>query len=174
MIGPSLSVVHTPPSSRRKLAPALSSPPKPSEPSNRPGANHLKPTGAAYSRRSSFCATRVNHTAADQGLADGGLRRPFRAIREKITNGDGEEVIGIHQARGRSDNAMPVHIQVVSEGEAKYIHRVRTRLRHRIGTGTVHANLAVMVHRHERERWIKFRINDLDVQFVNMIDRLPQ
>jgi hypothetical protein len=36
MIGPSLSVVHTLPSRRKKLAPALSSPPKQYEPSNNP------------------------------------------------------------------------------------------------------------------------------------------
>ena len=48
---PSLSVVHTVPSRRRNDAPALSSPPKPSEPSSRPSTNHLKPTGTSYSRR---------------------------------------------------------------------------------------------------------------------------
>src|SRR4030095_6287190 len=47
MMMPSLSVVHTVPSRRRKLAPALSSPPKPYEPSSRPGTNHLKPTGTS-------------------------------------------------------------------------------------------------------------------------------
>ncbi len=58
MIGPSLSVVHTVPSRRRKLAPALSSPPKQQEPSNSPGANHLKPTGTSHSFRPSSCTTR--------------------------------------------------------------------------------------------------------------------
>src|SRR5438552_7239970 len=58
MIGPSLSVVQTLPSRRRKLAPALSSPPKQHEPSNRPGANHLNPTGTSDNRRPSLCTTR--------------------------------------------------------------------------------------------------------------------
>jgi hypothetical protein len=58
MIGPSLSVVHTVPSWRRKLAPALSSPPKQHEPSTRPGTNHLKPTGTSESRRRSLSTTR--------------------------------------------------------------------------------------------------------------------
>ena len=48
---PSLSVVHTEPSRRRKLAPALSSPPKQHEPSSRPGVNHLNPTGTSKSFR---------------------------------------------------------------------------------------------------------------------------
>ena len=44
---PSLSVVQTLPSLRLNDAPALSSPPKPSDPSSKPGTNHLKPTGLA-------------------------------------------------------------------------------------------------------------------------------
>ena len=55
---PSLSVVQTVPSFRRKLAPALSSPPKQIEPSSKPGAKYLKPTGTSVSRRPSFCTTR--------------------------------------------------------------------------------------------------------------------
>ena len=55
---PSLSVVQTVPSLRRKLAPALSSPPNATEPSISPGTNHLKPTGTSQSRRPSASATR--------------------------------------------------------------------------------------------------------------------
>ncbi len=58
MIGPSLSVVHTVLLRRRKLAPALSSPPKHTEPSIRPGTNHLKPTGTS-------CNLRPFHHAID-------------------------------------------------------------------------------------------------------------
>src|SRR5262245_58371286 len=55
---PVLSVVHTVPSLRRKLPPALSSPPKQQEPSSRPGANHLNPTGTSSSRRPRCRTTR--------------------------------------------------------------------------------------------------------------------
>ena len=58
MIRPSLSVDQTVPSRRRKLAPALSSPPKQHEPSNSPGTNHLKPTGTSSRRRPSVPTTR--------------------------------------------------------------------------------------------------------------------
>ena len=58
MMSPSLSVVHTEPSRRRNEAPALSSPPKPSDPSIKPALNHLKPTGTSTSLRPSFAATR--------------------------------------------------------------------------------------------------------------------
>ncbi len=55
---PSLSVVQADPSKRRKLAPALSSPPKPTDPSISPGTNHLNPTGTSHSRRPIDSATR--------------------------------------------------------------------------------------------------------------------
>ena len=55
---PSLSVVQTEPSNRKKLAPALSSPLKQYEPSKRPSVNHLNPTGSSDNRRLSFFTTR--------------------------------------------------------------------------------------------------------------------
>ena len=72
---PSLSVLHAPPSRRRNEAPALSSPPKPMEPSSSPGTNHLKPTGTSTRRRPRSSATRsiieedtsVLPTAASRG-----------------------------------------------------------------------------------------------------------
>ena len=55
---PSLSVVQTVPSVRRNDAPADSSPPNATEPSSRPGTNHLNPTGTSSRRRPSDSATR--------------------------------------------------------------------------------------------------------------------
>ncbi len=55
---PSLSVVQVVPSVRRNDAPADSSPPKPNEPSMRPGTNHLNPTGTSTSGLPSSAATR--------------------------------------------------------------------------------------------------------------------
>ena len=42
-----MSVVQVEPSIRRNDAPADSSPPKPNDPSIRPGTNHLNPTGTS-------------------------------------------------------------------------------------------------------------------------------
>src|SRR5262245_4729925 len=42
----------------QEAGPALSSPPKQHEPSNRPGTNHLKPTGTSRTRRPSVSTTR--------------------------------------------------------------------------------------------------------------------
>src|SRR5579884_4326527 len=71
---PSLSVVQTAPSRRRKEAPALSSPPKPSQPAASPSTKNLKPTGTSYRLRPRSAATRsimlllttVFPTAADR------------------------------------------------------------------------------------------------------------
>ncbi len=58
MMIPSLSVVHTLPSRRKNDAPALSSPPNPSEPFTNPSTNHLNPTGTSLSVRPMWAATR--------------------------------------------------------------------------------------------------------------------
>ena len=55
---PSLSVVHTVPSRRRNEAPALSSPPNPSDAPTSPSTNHLNPTGTSRSGRPSRATTR--------------------------------------------------------------------------------------------------------------------
>ena len=55
---PSLSVVHTDPSRCRNDAPALSSPPNATDPSSRPGTNHLNPTGTSSSARPRPSVTR--------------------------------------------------------------------------------------------------------------------
>src|SRR3990167_10351921 len=55
---PSLAVGQAPPSWRRKAAPADSSPPKPTEPSKRPGTKYLKPTGTSSRRRPIPATTR--------------------------------------------------------------------------------------------------------------------
>src|SRR5580704_17359947 len=58
MMSPSLSVVQGDPSRQRNEAPALSSPPKPSEPSRRPSTKYLNPTGTSTRRRSRRRVTR--------------------------------------------------------------------------------------------------------------------
>src|SRR5262249_31766161 len=39
--------------------------------------------------------------------------------------------------------------------------------------GTIHADLAVVVHRHEGEAWVDGRVDDGEVQAVAFADRLP-
>ncbi len=58
---PSLSVVHTDPSRCRNEAPALSSPPKATDPSSSPGTNHLNPTGTSSSQAAQALGYPVDH-----------------------------------------------------------------------------------------------------------------
>ena len=76
---PSLSVVHALPSRRRNEAPALSSPPKPSEPSSSPSTNHLNPTGTSTSGRPSRAATRSIMLLLTTVLPTAGVRAATRA-----------------------------------------------------------------------------------------------
>ena len=148
---PSLSVVHTVPSRRRNDAPALSSPPKPSDPSSRPGTNHLNPTGTSTSGAPDLRRHAVDDAAAHHGLADGRIRAPVRTMGEEIEDRRRQDMIGIHQARAARHDAVPVGVGVVAEGDVEAVLET-DQGRHRVRRRAVHANLAVPVQRHEAER----------------------
>ena len=117
-MGPSLSVVHTVPSSRRKLAPALSSPPKQHRTVEQARREPLEADRHLAQPAAELLHDPVDHAAADQRLADRGPGRPVRAVREQVADGHGQEVVGVHQpSRGR-DDAVPVRVGVVGEGHA--------------------------------------------------------
>ena len=116
---PSLSVVQTEPSWRRKLAPALSSPPKPSEPSNSPVDEPFETDRNFDQLAAQRSGDAIDDAAADQRLADAGLRAPARAVREQIPDRDGQVMIRIHQPGRRRDDAVPVGIGIVAEGDAE-------------------------------------------------------
>ena len=123
---PSLSVVHTVPSRRRNDAPALSSPPKPSDPSSSPGTNHLNPTGTSSSLPAQVRRHAVDHRAADQRLAHRRVGRPAVPVLEQVLDGDGQVVVGVHQpAVGRHD-AVPVGVGVVAERHVELVLSARS------------------------------------------------
>ena len=96
---PSLSVVHAVPSMRRNDAPALSSPPKPSEPSSSPSTNHLNPTGTSTRRRPDPVATRSMMLLLTTVLPTAAPAGQSRRCREQVRDRGRQVVIGIHQAR---------------------------------------------------------------------------
>ncbi len=91
---------------------------------------------------------------------------------QQVTNGHRQIVVGVHQSRGRGDDPMPVGIRVVSKSHAVLILETN-KPGHRVRAGTVHANLAVVINRHEGECCVELLVNDADIQFVNGIDWLP-
>ena len=169
---PSLSVVQTPPSRRRNEAPALSSPPKPSEPSSSPGTNHLKPTGTSTSLRPRLLRHAVDHAARHQRLADGGVGAPARAVLEQVPDRDREVVVRVHQPAAAGDDAVAVAVGVVAERDVEAILEP-DQARHRVRRRAVHADLAVLVDGHERERRIDRVVDDLDRQPVALARSAP-
>ena len=119
MMMPSLSVVQTVPSRRRNDAPALSSPPKPSDPSSSPGTNHLNPTGTSTSRRPTFAATRSIRLLLTTVLPTAASRSPFGPMREQVADRGREVVVGVHQPGAAGDDAVPVGVGVVAEGDVE-------------------------------------------------------
>ena len=172
MIGPSLSVLHTVPSRRRKLAPALSSPPKQHEPSKRPGTNHLKPTGVSHSSRPSFCTTRSIMLLLTSVFPTAASVSPLRAMGEQIADGHREIVVRIHQARRGRDDSVPVRVRIVGERHLILIFQPH-QSGHRVRTGTVHADLPVVIDGHEGKCRVNHRIDDSDIQPIDGVDRLP-
>jgi len=85
---------------------------------------------------------------------------------------DREIVIGIEQPGRWCHDAMPVGIGVVAEGDLIAVFQP-DQSRHRVRAGAVHANLAVMIDGHKRERRIDLLVDDVNVQAVLRIDRLP-
>ena len=169
---PSLSVVQTVPSRRRKdgagallaaeTEAAVQQPRhEPLEPDR-----HLAQPAAERSRHA------VDHGAGDQRLADGGVRAPARAVLEQVPDGHGQVVVRVHQARPR-DDAVAVGVGVVAEGDVEPILEA-DQAGHGVGRGAVHADLAVVVHGHEGEGRVHARVDDLEVEPVALGDGLPE
>src|SRR5215813_254701 len=67
---------------------------------------------------------------------------------------------------------MPIRIRVVGESNAVLVLETDEPC-HGIRARTVHADLAVVIHRHEREGRIDPWVYDRDVEFVDFVDRFP-
>ena len=153
---PSLSVVQTVPSRRRNVAPALSSPPNPNEPSINPATNHLNPTGTSSSRRPS--RPRPGRSSRTRRAS---CRPPTSVLHPRAprtgTRCNREEVVRVHQPGRRV--TMPCRSASVSLPNAtsnrslqldEPCHRVRRR--------RVHPDLAVPVDGHEAELRVDRRL----------------
>ena len=162
---PSLSVVQTAPSRRRKLAPALSSPPKQQVAVKQAGREPFEADRHLPKLATKAGNHPIDETAAHERFADDGALRPLRADFEEIADGDGEVMVRVQQAGGRSDDAMPVSIGIVGEGDVEAILEF-DQPGHRPGAGAIHADFAVMINRHERESRIDFRVHDRKIEAV--------
>ena len=114
----------------------------------------------------------VNHAAAHHGFSNRNRRTPFGPMRHEITNGHGEVVVRVHQAGQWSDNPVAVGVGVVAERNLILIFQAH-QPRHRIRAGTIHADFPVVVDSHERKSWVDGSVDDLNVQSMNRVNRVP-
>ena len=99
---PSLSVVHTEPSRRRKVAPALSSPPKPKTAVEQPRGKPFEPNRHFVETALELRRDPIDQPGADYRLADRGLCAPLRTVPEQVVDGDRQVVIGRQQTGPRA------------------------------------------------------------------------
>ena len=78
---------------------------------------------------------------------------------------DGQIVVGIQQPRRGRDDAVTVGVGVVGEGHVEPVLQPE-QAGHRVRARAVHADLAVVIHGHERERRVDSRIDHFDVEPV--------
>ena len=93
-------------------------------------------------------------------------------MRHEIPNCHGEIVVRVHQTGQWSDNPVTVGVGVVAERNLILIFQAH-QPRHRIGAGAIHADFSVVVDRHERKSWVDGSVDDLNVQSMNRVNRIP-
>ena len=170
---PSLSVHQTEPSFRRKAAPALSSPPKPQDPSRSPSTNHLNPTGTSESRLARCAATRSIIELETRVFPDTGLGLPAWAVLEEIPDSHGQIVVRGEQACAPGHDAVAVRVRVVPKGDVELVLE-SDQAGHGVRGGAVHPDLAVLVYGHEAEGRVHDRVDHLDVEAEPFGNRLPE
>ncbi len=82
-------------------------------------------------------------------------------------------MVRVHEPDAGRDDAMPVGVRVVAEGDIKPVFEA-DQARHGIGRRAIHADLAVLVDSHEGKGGIDPRVDHLEVQPVHLGDRLPE
>jgi hypothetical protein len=100
------------------------------------------------------------------------IRAPPSAALEQIMDRHSQKMVWIQQAGRWCDDPVAIHIRVVAKSDLKIILQTDQTC-HRIGRGTIHANLAIMIHGHEGEGWVNRTIHNRNVQLVNFGDEFP-
>ena len=133
----------------------------------------MKPTGTSSSVAVQPRHDAIDQAAGDHRLADAGGGRPVRArSAHQVGDRHREVVIRVHQAGARGHDAVAVGVGVVGERDVEAILE-RDQSGHRVRRGAVHADLAVVIGRHEGEGGVDAVVDHLQLQPVPVGDRLP-
>ena len=81
-------------------------------------------------------------------------------------------MVGIQEPGRSRDDAVPVRVRVVAERDVEAVLEF-DQAGHRIGTGAVHADLAIVIEGHEPEGGVELRIHHRDVQAELLPHRSP-
>ncbi len=92
---------------------------------------------------------------------------------EQIRDRGGEVMVRIHQPVRAGDDAVPVGVGIVGEGDIELVAHA-DQPRHRIGRRAVHPDLAVPIGCHEPERRVHGITNDGRGDAVSLDDGLPE
>ncbi len=114
----------------------------------------------------------VDQAAAHQRFANHRRRRPTGPVAEQIADGRREVMVRVHQAPFGRHDAVAVGIRVRAESDVESVLEVH-QAGHRVGTRAIHANLSVVIHRHETERRVRRGVHYGDIQPVALLDRFP-
>ena len=89
-------------------------------------------------------------------------------MREQVADRHGQVMIGVHESRRRGHDAVTIRIGIVAESDAILLLEP-DQARHRVGARAIHADLAVVIDRHEAKRRIDAGIHHGNVEVVDRL-----
>ena len=81
-------------------------------------------------------------------------------------------MIGIHQTEGRRNNAVPIGVRVVANRDLEAIFEAH-QSGHRVRTGAIHSDFAVVIQGHEAKCRIDLVIDNHEIESIALGDSLP-
>ena len=96
---------------------------------------------------------------------------PVASAAEQVVDRDREVVVGVQQPGARRDDPVAVGVRVAGDGDVEAVAQL-DQPAHHVRRGAVHADLAVVVERDEAERRVDLVVDDLEVEPVDVDDRL--
>jgi hypothetical protein len=99
-------------------------------------------------------------------------RPPPAGVTEEVIRSDGEEVVRVHEAVARGDDAVPVEVGIVAEGDVVAVAQL-DEPGHGVRRRAVHPDLSVGIERHEGEGGVDGAVHHVDLEAVAVSDGVP-
>ncbi len=118
------------------------------------------------------CRHAIDHLRADDRPADRGSLAPPGPVRKEIVDHDRQIVIRRQQPGASGDDSVAIVVGVAGERDVEAVFRRDQRL-HRVRRRRVHPHTSIPIERHEPERGVDDRIDDVEVQSIAFGNRRP-